>query len=245
MKALSAIRGAARSVRIYRLDRRHAAGLRRLYAPFVRRGDLVFDIGAHAGDRVAAFRALGARVVAVEPQRLLARLLAAERLLDRDATVLRCGVGARRGVARMQVNAANPTVSTFAEGFVAAAAGREGWRDQVWSGSADVEIETLDALIARFGRPSFVKIDVEGWEADVLAGLSHPAPALSFEVTTVDRTAALSALEQAARLGYRAFRISYGESHAFAGPWSGLAAMRARLASMPDAANSADVYCRL
>ena len=47
----------------------------RLYGRFVRRGDLVFDIGAHVGDRVASFRRLGARVVAVEPQPAMVKLL--------------------------------------------------------------------------------------------------------------------------------------------------------------------------
>ena len=47
----------------------------RLYRCFVQRGDLVFDIGAHVGDRVAAFRRLGARVVAIEPQPAFVKVL--------------------------------------------------------------------------------------------------------------------------------------------------------------------------
>jgi hypothetical protein len=38
------------------------------YAQFVRAGDLCFDIGANIGSRSRVFRALGAHVVAVEPQ---------------------------------------------------------------------------------------------------------------------------------------------------------------------------------
>ena len=47
----------------------------RLHGNFVSSGDLVFDVGAHVGDRVASFRRLGARVVAVEPQRAMVRVL--------------------------------------------------------------------------------------------------------------------------------------------------------------------------
>ena len=67
-EALRTARGVLRSLRIYYGDRRRRAAMERLYARFVQPGDLVFDVGAHVGDRVAAFRRLGARVVAVEPQ---------------------------------------------------------------------------------------------------------------------------------------------------------------------------------
>jgi hypothetical protein len=39
------------------------------YRNFIRNGDLCFDIGANIGTRTEAFLELGAKVVAVEPQR--------------------------------------------------------------------------------------------------------------------------------------------------------------------------------
>ena len=65
---LRALRGVVRSLRIYYGHRARAAAMDRLYRRFVQRGDLVFDVGAHVGDRVASFRRLDVRVVAVEPQ---------------------------------------------------------------------------------------------------------------------------------------------------------------------------------
>lgn len=35
----------------------------------------MFDVGSHVGDRIASFRRLGCRVVAVEPQPALVRVL--------------------------------------------------------------------------------------------------------------------------------------------------------------------------
>ena len=64
---------AALAAHLLRRRRRAARRWTQLYARFVKPGDLVFDIGAHVGDRVAAFRRLGARVVALEPQPALAR----------------------------------------------------------------------------------------------------------------------------------------------------------------------------
>ncbi len=239
-------RGVARSLRVYRLDRAHAAGLRRLYAPFVGPGDLVIDVGAHVGDRVAAFRALGARVVAVEPQARLAAILRLLHGRDPGVTVLRCALGPAPGEAVLRVNTANPTVTTRSEAFLAAAAGAPGWEGQVWDHTERVAGDTLDAVIAAHGRPAFVKIDVEGFEAEVLAGLTRDLPpALSFEVVTAARQAGLAALARAHALGYREFRLSLGEAHAWNSEWVEAQAMASMLAAMPDSDNSGDVYARL
>lgn len=242
MPSLSALRGLAHSLAVYRLDRRHAAGLRTFLAPFAPREALVFDVGAHVGDRVAAFRALGARVVAVEPQPLLAGVLRLLHGLDAGVTVERAALGATEGTATLRVNSANPTVSTRSDAFLAATRDAPGWEGQRWDREETVAATTLDALIARHGMPAFVKIDVEGYEAEVLAGLTVPPAALSFEIVTAARDAALDALDRAAALGFGRFRLSLGESHAWHGPWCAAAEMAGVLRALPDAANSGDVY---
>ena len=78
--------GLARSLAIYHGIPLRQRRLRRLYGRFVGAGDLVFDIGAHAGNRVRAFAALGCQVVALEPQPDFARLLRA-RFGDRKSVV--------------------------------------------------------------------------------------------------------------------------------------------------------------
>src|SRR5215470_767902 len=67
--------GLLRSLAIYHAVPLRQRRLRALYREFVRAGDLVFDIGAHAGNHVRALSALGCRVVALEPQPDFARLL--------------------------------------------------------------------------------------------------------------------------------------------------------------------------
>ncbi len=59
--------------------------------------------------------------------------------------------------------------------------GRFGGPD--WNGSLTIEVSTLHDEIARFGTPSFIKIDVEGYEGKVLAGLDSQVRALSFGFT--------------------------------------------------------------
>ncbi|NDW02807.1 FkbM family methyltransferase [Jiella pacifica] len=244
---LAAWRGIARSIAVYRLDRRHRHSLRRFASGFVRPGELVFDIGAHVGDRTAAFAGIGARVVAVEAQPRLARLLRWQFWRARQVTVVGAAVGRRAGTLTLRLNTQNPTVASASDGFVAAAsAGASGWEGQVWDETITVDCTTLDDLIARFGRPAFVKIDVEGFEVEVMAGLSpENAPAaLSFEFVTMDRAPALRALQEAVRLGFARFDVSLGESHEWVfGERQPVEVIEAYLRNLPDEANSGDVYC--
>ena len=91
-----------------------------------------------------------------------------------------------------------------------------------------------------------IKIDVEGFEADVLAGLSKPVPALSFEFTTIQRDVAYRCLEQLQRLGPYGFDIALGESQRLTFEnWLSADDMRAHIESLPHEANSGDVYAVL
>ena len=146
----------------------------------------------------------------------------------------------------LRVNSANPTVTTASPDFVAAADGAGGWEGQVWDTTVEVPCTTLDALIAEHGSPAFAKIDVEGFEATVLAGLSRPLPALSFEFTTIQRDVALACLARLATLGRYGFDVALGESQALTfDRWISSDDMAAHISALPHAANSGDVYCVL
>jgi len=214
-----------------------------ILATFVSRGDLAFDIGAHVGDCVSSFRRLGANVVAVEPQPGMFRIL---RLLygsDRHVLLEKVAVGARAGSGQMQVNLVNPTVSTMSPQFVDAAREAVGWEQQKWDDRLLVEMRTLDDLIAQYGEPAFCKIDVEGYEAEVLRGLSWPLAALSFEFTTIQRSVALLALAECERLSSYVYNAALGDCDEMAhADWLDAEAMGVWLRDLPHAANSGDIY---
>jgi FkbM family methyltransferase len=235
-----------RSLRVYHGDKARNAAMDALYRRFLEPGDLAFDIGAHVGDRIASFRRLGCRVVALEPQPLLARAIRLIHSRDAQVTLLQAAAGPRDGALTLHVNSRNPTVSTVSPAFVAAADGASGWEDQVWDRIIEVPSTTLDHLIERFGRPAFVKIDVEGFEADVLTGLRQALPALSFEFTTIHRDVAFGCLARLTALGPYRFDVALGESQRLVfNQLISAEAMAAYIAALAHEANSGDVYAIL
>ena len=147
------------------------------YWRYCRPGDLVFDIGANIGDITRVFLEMGCRVVAVEPQAEIAEHIPAE------AEIVVAAVGATAGMGTLHAVAANPALSSMRHDIAETALTFNGSWTSVERG---VEVVTMDQLIEEYGVPVFAKIDVEGFELEVLNGLSRPLQALSFEAHNFD-----------------------------------------------------------
>ena len=222
-------------------------GLRRLYSTFVHDGDLVFDIGAHLGDRSAAFAAIGARVIAVEPQPRIARWL--KRLVGRNPRIVvrEAAVGAQSGVESLAVSRRHPTVSTLSGAWREQVSQENpGFRSVRWDESVEVPVVTLDGLIESYGVPAFCKIDVEGYEAEVLAGLSQPVRGLSLEFVAGQLNVASECVVRLTELGAYRFNVVPGEKRDFAlEAWMSADEILGWLASGAGGMGSGDIYAVL
>lgn len=222
----------------------------RFYGEFLRPGDVAFDIGAHVGSRVRAWRQLGVRVIAVEPQPDCLRVL---RLLfgrDPDVIIVPMAVGASAGRVRMDISTAAPTVSSMSRDWIESVTPDPSFARVRWDRAIEVDVTTLDELIARHGEPAFCKIDVEGFEVEVLEGLTRPLRALSFEYLPAAHDAALAALALVERLGATegGYRYNYSpiETMRLAGDdWLDAAGLTRVLDRFRPMRRSGDVYARL
>lgn len=235
--------GLLRSIAIYHNPVR-TVPLRRFYRGLLRQGDLVFDVGAHVGTRARAMRAAGARVVALEPQAPFTTFL--RMTLPDDIRLVEAAAGGAETLAEMAVSSLHPTVSSLKAGFVEDAGATHGFDHVRWDRKQQVQVTTLDRLIAEEGLPRYIKIDVEGFELEVLSGLSQPV-----EMVSVEYLPGLSGLTQAVidrlmELGPYRFNPVTGENGAFLwAEWRDATATRAWLDSLPAKARSGDLYARL
>jgi len=212
------------------------------YAQFVRPGDLCFDIGANLGHRTGIFRELGARVVAVEPQASCLRYLRRRYGHDPHVTIVGAAVGDREGTAELAVCDEEPELSTLSSHW----SSQGPWaKEFIWARTERVTLTTLDALIAQHGRPAFCKIDVEGYERAVLAGLSRPLPMLSFEFSSALHADAQACLERLTALGPTSFNAAMGTSMELLSPaWGDVDALEERLFLIGNGAVGGDIYAR-
>ncbi|MDX2287159.1 MAG: FkbM family methyltransferase [Bacteroidia bacterium] len=238
--------GLLRSVAMYYWKPFNRRRLMRFYSQFVRPGSLCFDIGSHLGNRIWAWRALGARVVALEPQPQCLAFLQRRFGQDPEVALLGQAAGAKPGILPLHISRLTPTISTLSD-----SSWRRVMRDATsfrvsWDYSVQVEVVTLDKLIARFGVPDFCKIDVEDFEVQVLNGLTRPLPALSFEYFTPTLYRAQECIARLESLGDYEYNWSFGESQQMqSAGWLEAEAMLEVLSGYTPSDPSGDIYARL
>lgn len=213
----------------------------RFYASVVSPGDLVFDIGANVGHYTLVFRHIGARVIAIEPQATLAAHLA-RRFRGPDVTIIRTALGAapttavlRKAPGESEIASLRADVQQRSR-FAAT---------HHFSEREEVPVTTLDALLAKFGTPRFCKIDVEGFEREVLAGLSRPLPLLSLEFNREFWPETLQCIARLEELGFGRFNFVLGTGAMFNLPeWRSAAELVRTLEQNSDPLLWGDIYAR-
>jgi FkbM family methyltransferase len=143
---------------------------REFYRNLIGENDLCFDVGANIGDISAALLQLGARVVAVDPQPSALRELKARLDHNKNLICVEAGVADKPGQLDLYLHDQVGTTSMVQD-----------WSAGKTTGAITVRVTTLDDLIARFGLPKYCKIDVEGFELNVLKGLNEKIGLLSLE----------------------------------------------------------------
>ena len=171
----------------------------RLFRQLFKPGDLVIDIGAHKGAFSQRLLGLGARIVAVEPQPDCNQRLHERFDGNQNVHVIAKAVGPQAGSVQMRFCKASEVSSCCSD-----------WPDRFpndeFGEPVDVPMTTLDALVDEFGKPTFVKVDAEGFEPQILAGYTKPsADVISLEFTPSHMFKTIECIERLNQLGYTQF----------------------------------------
>lgn len=175
--------------------------------------NLIFDIGANHGDKASVFRKIAAAVVCAEPDRESFKTLKRRFRDDNSMQLENIAVGAVVGEADFFVESEGSFLNTLSSkhrGWIAEKLPRSSLT------SYSVKMSTLDELIEKYGLPDYLKIDVEGYELEVFAGLSHIIPIISFEANLpLFRAETDSILQACARNSSARFNLRMGNEFIF------------------------------
>lgn len=224
----------------------HHRALTQIYAPFIRPGDLCFDVGAHLGDRIRAWSKLGACVVALEPHPGMMHWLRRWYGQQENVILLEQAVSTEPGRANLWISRLTPSISTISEEWLMTVRQNRRFAGARWEEQMSVSVTTLEELIVQYGKPAFCKIDVEGGEMNVLQGLRQPLAALSFEYIPAVMETALACIEWLSHLGKYEYNWRVSEFPRLRSPvWLNPQGMASQLQRMSRDSDSGDVYARL
>jgi len=204
-------------------------------------GDLFFDIGAHLGDKSKQFLDKNLKAIMVEPLPQCVDQLKLKFKEKTNIEILQKAVGKTKGNMTLEINTKMPTTSTMAKHWKSGRFSNEKWDQKI-----TVEMTTLDHLIKIYGEPNYIKIDVEGFELDVLLGLSKKVGIISFEFTSEFLDQSINCLNHLEKIGYKKYNFSIGERRKFFSEWSNIDDLMRQLKSeiQKDKLLWGDIYCK-
>jgi len=225
--------------------------LLRFYSQFVSEGDLCFDIGANIGNRTEVFLKLGAIVVTVEPQDNCMRKLLKKYGNNNNVFLIHKALGAEEGKGNLILSNSH-TVSSMSKEWIDSVKDSDMFFTSTsafqWHKTVSVPLTTLDKLIEEYGSPTICKIDVEGFEYQVIKGLSRSVKMISFEFTPTPRLIDLTieSVKHLSTIGTVQFNYSFGESMTLAlSEWVDAKKICNILLAIPyKTAFSGDIYAR-
>ena len=214
------------------------------YRSLVKPDGLIFDIGANVGLFSEIFSSLGARVVAIEPNDDCVRHIQLS-YPDARIDVIQAVAGAANGLATIHLSDERDDISSVSSEWIEAIKREHHDYDGLWSRRVPVPMLTLDTLIAYYGSPQFIKIDVEGFEESVLDGLSAQPPLLSFEFNTAYLEAAIRCLDKKCFDRGSVFNLAVGDPSGFElEKWIGRQELKQILSRLGEGDKHGDIFVR-
>lgn len=215
----------------------------KIYRNLIKEGDLCFDVGANIGQKADTFLKLGARVIAFEPQEECIKYLHKKYRKNKKIIIVNKAVDEKEGEGEFYVCEAD-ALSTMSQEWIKKQTQKNGsYREFQWNQKITVPTTTLDQLIKEYGKPVFCKIDVEGFEWNVVKGLTHPIPYISLEITPESLDSIKKCISYLSTLGSAVFNHCFWNNSVFTyTKWLTFEEINKALNSLPRDQMTGDLY---
>lgn len=145
---------------------------------------LVFDVGANIGNKTYIFQKLGNKVICIEPDNTNYDKLV-DRFRKKSVIVVNGCISDKDGEEIFYEDTPGSAFNTLSTKWKLSLSSPDlnRWKETKFkvSNSKIKQYYKLDTLIKMYGKPDFIKIDVEGYELEVIKGLSQRIKIISFE----------------------------------------------------------------
>lgn len=194
---------------------------RKFLTQFFTTGSLCFDVGANIGEMTDLFRSIGVKVIAIEPQKECAAYLRKKYRCDDRVIVVEKAISSQEGLSEMYSCEANQ-LSTLVPGFMTALQDSQRFGELPSFEKNLVVTTTLEGIIKEYGRPDFLKVDVEGGEYEVFKSLKSRISCICFEYTFPESRQSFElCIKHLDGLGHAKYNVSNHDYKGFVFPeWS-------------------------
>ncbi len=179
------------------------------------KNNLIFDVGANRGHKSAVFSKLAKKVIAFEPSEKLYVHLK-RRFEDTNISLFNYALGSSVFESEIYLVEDNEAYNSLNKKHIETTTTSRGIANLETVKRQDIKVEKLENFIEKFGTPKYIKIDVEGYELEVLKGLKTPVPLLSFEANLPEFCGeTIQAIKYLAEISTNRYRFNFANDNYF------------------------------
>lgn len=152
------------------------------FKQLISKSTLIFDIGSNIGIYTSIFLKYSSKVISVEPQEslcLLQKKLFKEEILNDRLIIEHIAIDSKNKIVELHINSKDLLSSTSKKYQTEVIPKEFSFTENIKTEA--VQAKNIDSLILKYGKPNYIKIDIEGSEEKAIMGLNHQIPLISFE----------------------------------------------------------------
>jgi FkbM family methyltransferase len=176
---------------------------------------LIFDIGANKGYKSVIFSKLVKKVVAFEPSEKLYHYLQ-KRFVNSNVIIYNLALGSSVCESDFYLVENNEAYNSLNKKHIESITASRGIATIENVMHKKVKVEVVEKFIEKYGVPKYIKIDVEGFEYEVIKGMKTPVPLISFEANLPEfYDESIQSIEYLDLISFNNYRFNFATANFF------------------------------